>query len=81
MVESGNNTIIPKTPQINFSIESHQMTPEQQEAGLRLFRRLIARVQVIENSVCSSEPKTMPELSESARVDGGSRHPIENDDE
>jgi hypothetical protein len=81
MVESKNNTQIPKTPQVSFGIEMHKKTNEQHAAGVRLFRRLIDRVQKSEYFRYSSELKTMPELGESARVDGGSRHPLESDDE
>lgn len=45
MARSGNSKAIKITPEVTFSIELRPATPEQLEAGKRLFSKLINRAQ------------------------------------
>ena len=45
MAKSETNRAGKKAPEVNFRVELRTATAEQQEAGKRLFKRLVTRVQ------------------------------------
>ncbi len=45
MAGSANTKPVPKSPEVTFSVEPRPASPEQLEAGKRLFSRLLARAQ------------------------------------
>ena len=45
MARSGSKKTVPINPEVNFSLALRPITPAQAEAGKRLFKKLVARVQ------------------------------------
>ena len=54
MARAGNSRTVQNIPEVNFSLELRPATPEQLEAGKRLFSRLISKAQTGEHGAGGS---------------------------